>query len=287
MNDIEKLKRLLKSGEPLICMLAPSFVADFDYPDIIWKIRKLGFDKVTELTFGAKMTNIYSHKTIRENPQITWISSPCPTIVQMIKVKYPHLLKNIIPVHSPMGCMGKICRKFYPKHKNVFVGPCITKKIEAMELDEVDLAITFLELKSLLEEKNLDMVKVPKKFKTFDKFYNDYTKIYPLAGGMASTLHSKKILKESEILIVDGINEIEKIFKEFKDGRYKNYRFLDILACKGGCIGGPGMAIPRSIKERQKRVIKYRNYARALERDLGRRGKIVHVEDIDFTRVFI
>jgi len=39
----------------------------------------------------------------------------------------------------------------------------------------------------------------------FDKFYNDYTKVYPLSGAVAQTMHAKDILKEDQILIVDGI----------------------------------------------------------------------------------
>lgn len=284
MSDIKKLEKLLRSKTPLVCMLAPSFIADFDYPEIVWQLKKLGFDQVVELTFGAKMTNIYSHKLIREDKSKTWIASPCPTIVQLIRNKYPHLKENLLSVHSPLGCMGLICKKFYPRHKYVFVGPCLTKKIEIKDLPEVELAITFREIEGILKKKGID--KVRKRKLTFDKFYNDYTKIFPLAGGMADTLHYKKILKKSQILIEDGIDEITKIFDRFKDGKYKNYIFFDCLACSGGCIGGPGMTTSRSVAKKRERVIKYRDFARKYERDLGRRGKIIHVDDIDFTRTF-
>jgi iron only hydrogenase large subunit-like protein len=284
MSDTEKLEKLLKGKTPLVCMLAPSFVADFDYPEIVFQLKELGFDKVVELTFGAKMTNIYCHKTIKNDKSKTWIASPCPTLVQLIRNKYPHLKENLVPAHSPMGCMALICEKFYPKHKYVFVGPCLTKKVEAKELPLVELAITFRELEEIFKEKGIDEVRERKL--TFDKFYNDYTKIYPLAGGLASTLHYKRILKKKQILIEDGIDDITKILDKFKDGKYKHYVFFDCLACKGGCIGGPGMTTSRSVEEKKKRVIEYRDFARSSERDLGRRGKIVHVEEIDFTRKF-
>ena len=284
MSDIAELEKLLKGKTPVVCMLAPSFVADFDYPEIVWQLKTLGFNKVTELTFGAKMTNICYHKIIKKDKSKTWIASPCPTTVQLIRNKYPHLKGNLLPVHSPMGAMGLICKKFYPKHKYVFVGPCLTKKVEAKELPEVKLAITFRELEEIFNKKGIDKVRERKL--TFDKFYNDYTKIYPLAGGLAGTLHYKRILKKKQILTEDGIDEIIKVLDSFKDGKYKHYVFFDCLACKGGCIGGPGMTTSRSVEEKRKRVIKYRDFARRYERDLGRRGKIVHVEDIDFSRKF-
>lgn len=284
MTDTKKLERLLKGKTPLVCMLAPSFIADFDYPEIVWQLKKLGFDKVVELTFGAKMVNVYYHKIIKEDRSKTWIASPCPTLVEFVRNKYPHLLKNLMPVQSPMGSMGLICKKFYPKHKYVFVGPCLTKKVEAKEHPEVELAITYRELEEIFKGKGIDKARERKK--TFDKFYNDYTKIYPLAGGLSDTLHYKRILKRSLIIVEDGIKDVAKILDKFKDGKYKKYVFFDCLACKGGCIGGPGMTKSRTVAEKKKRVIKYRNFARNCEKDLGRRGKIVHVEEIDFSRKF-
>jgi iron only hydrogenase large subunit-like protein len=69
-----------------------------------------------------------------------------------------------------------------------------------------------------------------------------------------------------------------------KGPKYNNYLFLDFLSCKGGCIGGPGMDATRTIDEKTERILKYIEFARRDEKDLGRRGKIIHVDDIDFSR---
>jgi iron only hydrogenase large subunit-like protein len=159
----------------------------------------------------------------------------------------------------------------------------LTKKIEALELDNVELVLTFKELQEVFDAKKIG--KPRKRKKTFDKFYNDYTKIYPLVGGLSDTLHYRHILKKREILVEDGIDAVTKILDGFKDGKYKQYRFLDLLSCRG-CIAGPGMANNYTHEERRDRVIKYRDFARRYEKDLGRRGKIIHVEDIDFSRKF-
>lgn len=270
-----------------VCMLAPSFVADWEYPNIVYRLRTLGFDEVVELTFGAKMTNINYYELLKERNDRTWISSPCPTLVNLIRTKYPHLIPNLVPVHSPMGSMGLICRKYFPNHKIVFVGPCITKKLEAKELGYIDEAYTFKEIEEMFKEKNIpEKIEDGKYCKTFDKFYNDYTKIYPLSGGLSSTLHHENILKKNEILVVDGLNNIIKILDGFKDGYYMKYKFLDLLSCEGGCINGPGMVGTYPVKERINRVKKYKEYASRYEQDLGRTGRKAHVEDIDFKRSF-
>jgi iron only hydrogenase large subunit-like protein len=268
-------------------MLAPSFVADYEYPQVVYRLRALGFDEVVELTFGAKMTNLTYYSILKQEIDRTWIASPCPTLVNLIRNKYPDLVRNLVPVHSPMGSMSLICKKFYPNYKQIFVGPCVTKKLEAQELGGIASAITFKELDTLFNEYQIPKEITDRRYmKTFDKFYNDYTKIYPLSGGLSSTLHHEHILKKKEILVKEGMENIVKILNGFKDGWYKNYKFLDILTCEKGCIGGPGMAEHYPLSKRKKRVLKYRDYARRYEKDLGRTGKKIHAEGISFERKF-
>ncbi len=282
----------LNKNEKYICLLAPSFITQYEYPDIVYRLRKLGFDKVMEITFGAKMTNLTYYTVLKESiekkEKKTWIASPCPTIVNFIKVKYPHLIPNLIPVHSPVGCMSLICKKFFPEYKIVFVGPCFTKKLEAQEIGTVDHVLTFMELEELFTKKNIPKKIVEGKYCiSFDKFYNDYTKIYPVSGGLSDTLNYTKILKKNEILVMEGLNDLMKVFDGFKDGMYKNYKFLDVLNCKGGCINGPGMFNKLTINERRKRVFKYRDYARRYEKDLGKTGLKIDAEGINFKREIV
>jgi iron only hydrogenase large subunit-like protein len=273
--------------EKYVCMLAPSFVSMYEYPQIVYRLRALGFDKVVEVTFGAKMTNINYYEILKEEADTTWIASPCPTLVNMIRGKYPHLVKNLVPVHSPMGCMALVCKKFFPGYKIVFIGPCITKKMEAQELGTVDEVLTFTELNELFKKHSIpESIENPKYQSTFDKLYNDYTKVYPLSGGLSSTLHNDKILKKKDILVADGMENLVKIFDGFKDGRYKHYKFLDVLSCEGGCVNGPCIDYQLPLKERIKRVKKYKEYATRYEKDLGRTGKKIDAEGIDFKRKF-
>lgn len=280
MNDIEKLNSIFAGDNKVVCLLAPSFPACFKYPDIVFKLKKIGFNAVLELTFGAKIVNQNYQKIIKEFPDRTWISSACPTLVALIRKRFSHLKRNLLPVLSPMGATMMIAKKFYPHHKIVFIGPCITKKIEAKEIG-IDLALTFKEIQPLVSKIKIDDNE--KKQITFDKFYNDYTKIYPIAGGLSKTIKLTKILKENEILVEDGIEKVVKILERFQNGFYKHYRFLDVLACPAGCIGGPGMCCEESIDERRKKILNYRNFSRRHERDLGRRGKMILVDDLDFS----
>ena len=184
-----------------------------------------------------------------------------------------------------MGSMALIVKKHFPDYKVVFIGPCITKKMEAAEIGMIDEVLTFKELDDLFVKKNIpEEIKESKYHITFDKLYNDYTKIYPLSGGLSSTLQYADILKKKDILVMEGMNNIIKVLDGFKDGYYKHYKFLDILTCEGGCINGPGIDYKYPVKERIKRVKKYKDYATRYERDLGRTGRKIDAEGIDFKR---
>lgn len=278
-SDIVRTLELIKDKTKIVAMLAPSFVVDFNYPDIVVKLKQLGFDKVCELTFGARIINRYYHRIIKEHPDQLFISSACPIVALMIKQHYPKYIDNLMPVVSPIGATARIMKKNYPKHKQVFIAPCPAKKEEA-KMYGVEATITYKELKQLLsyaEENNLFKEEKPKSH-LFDKFYADYTKIYPLSGGLSKTLHAKDILTAKDIIIVEGPIQLKQLFSK---GVPDNVRFLDILFCTGGCIGGPGVATTDPIKERHKKVEDYCKFAKT-EKIGTKRGLIKDTEGVLF-----
>lgn len=246
-KDVKELKFPLRGK--YVAMLAPSFIVEFSYPKIISRLKELGFDKVVELTFGAKMINRDYHKKIAKNKNLL-ISSACPGIVETVKSKFPNYKKNLVRVDSPMVATGKICKKFYPQHKIVFISPCNYKKIEASKSKYVDFVIDYAELENLFKKYK---IKGTRKKTHFDKFYNDYTKIYPLSGALGKTAHLKGIIEEKEIKNISGVAEFISFLK-YPD---KNIKFLDVLFCKGGCIGGPCIVSKLGLIERKKRLLKY------------------------------
>ncbi|MCK9595642.1 hypothetical protein M0R19_00445 [Candidatus Pacearchaeota archaeon] len=274
-KDVETLRFPLK--EKCVAMLAPSFVVDFSYPKIISQLKDLGFDKIVELTFGAKMINRDYHKILEESNKLV-ISSVCPGIVETIKAKFPNYKKNLILVDSPMIAMAKVCRKEYPNHKIVFIAPCNFKKIEAQSSDYVDYSIDYKELKEILKNNNLSEKKYPKEEIFFDKFYNDYTKVYPLSGGLSKTAGVKKILKPDETKIIDGMAEVIK----FLENPEKKIKFLDVTFCKGGCIGGPAVNSKLPMILRKKKVIHYMKLAEKEKIPENRKGIIKMASGISF-----
>ena len=250
-NNVKKIFSELDKKVKMVAMLAPSFIIQFKHPEIISQLKKLGFDKVVELTFGAKLVNREYQKKLKNNKELV-IASPCPGVIEVVKRNYPKYVKNLAKIDSPMIATAKICKREFPKHKRVFISPCDYKKMEVDKSKFVDYVIDYVQLEELFKARK---IKGSRKKVNFDKFYNDYTKIYPLSGGLAQTAHLKGVIDKDEIKSVDGIKKIMK----FLDKPDPKIRFLDALYCRGGCVGGPYTTKKIGIRKKRKKVIAYRN----------------------------
>jgi iron only hydrogenase large subunit-like protein len=199
--------------------------------------------------------------------------------VELIRNRYPELKKFLLPFDSPMAAMAKIIRKNYPSHRIVFLAPCPSKKAEARAMNPriIDASVTFSEMKVIVGSERPSMRRGPH---LFDSFYNDYTKVYPLSGGLSGTLHSKDILLEREMVACDGCTDIVRLFSSHPDKV-----FYDILFCSGGCIGGPGVSSKMPLYLRKKSIMGYTKVA-AKESMRGAQGLDRYVEGLNFDRKF-
>jgi iron only hydrogenase large subunit-like protein len=208
------------------------------------------------------------------------ISTVCPGIVEVVKKEFPQYEKNLIKVDSPMIATAKICKKFYPKHKVVFISPCNFKKVEAQESKFVDYTLDYTQLQQLFEKYNIRKPLLFYKQECFDGFYNDYTKIYPLAGGLSKTAHLKNIIKPGQEKVIDGIKEVREFLKDPKS----EIKFLDVNFCKGGCIGGPCTNQAISIEKKKRLLLRYLNKAKKEKMPKGREGLINKAKGISFKK---
>lgn len=258
MTDGEQLKILLEKKEHLVAMVAPSFPIMYGCPEIITKLKALGFEHVVEVTAGAKKTNEEVAKLLKENPTSRFITSPCASFVRYVRTKHPEFLKYLtFQADSPMVATAKIVHETYPNYKPVFIGPCVVKKLEANEdYPELNmLVLTYKELEQILNEKGLSTLSA-NPHDTFD-ITDGPTRIYPFDGGLTESSGIRSILRDDEIRIVSGYKNCEAILKEFAEN--EKIRFVDVLFCEGGCINGPGVTSPLSIEDRKKKVLEYVN----------------------------
>lgn len=253
MNESQQLIEALKAKKPLAAMLAPSFPIAFEYPEIITKLRNLGFNKVVEVSLGARETNKQLLQLMATNPKARFITSPCPSLVRLIRTRMPEYKKFLTPnVDSPMIATAKIVLKHWPNHQPVFIGPCIVKKLEAKEdVPELNiLVITYVELKKIFEQ-----FKISEPAESHDQFdiaAPGMTRTYALDGGLSHSAGLTSQVEKGAVKIVSGWANCQQAIKDFaKDEKTK---LLDILFCEGGCINGPGINSTLNLEERKKKI---------------------------------
>jgi iron only hydrogenase large subunit-like protein len=269
--EIKELLNLIKKKSKMVAMLAPSFVIDFPYPEIIGMLKRLGFKYVVEVSRGAVETNKQLLALMKLHPDKRYITSPCSSIVRLIKNKYPELVQFLARTDSPMSATAKIVAKNYPDYKKVYIGPCFAKKLEAKEdYPKLDiLVLIYKELKKIFEIKKISAKKadlprrvkagLPRRVKagktaSFD-IVGGVTRLYPISGGLAQSSGITKKFTDTEYDVISGPALVEKTLKEFPTR--VELKVLDILFCDGGCISGAGIISKESIEEKRKKVTGY------------------------------
>ncbi|HEX8923828.1 MAG TPA: [Fe-Fe] hydrogenase large subunit C-terminal domain-containing protein, partial [Patescibacteria group bacterium] len=252
----ETLLELLKSGEPMVAMVAPSFPIVFDPEKITGELKLAGFQEVVEVTAGAKRTNEMLLTALKENEKARFITGPCPSMVRMIRTKYPQALDYLaMQIDSPMAATARIVMDKFPGKKPVFIGPCLAKRFEAAE-DHPELnilCVTYKDVQQIFKELGIEEGMVVKKV-PFD-IEEESTRLYPFSGGLAQSSGVKEILSDDQIEVVSGWKNGEAALERFLGSN--QVRLLDILFCEGGCVNGPGIASTLTIDERRKKVTDY------------------------------
>ena len=151
-SEIYQLIKSMKTGKRHLAIVAPSFISQFGpvvTPEQIFEgIRLLGFDDVMEVALGADIEAIkeakeYLHEVPEHKPYMG--TSCCPSWSMMVKKMFPEEDKNISSSATPMIATGKLIKRKDLDAKVTFIGPCISKKLEALEedvKDYVDFVIT-------------------------------------------------------------------------------------------------------------------------------------------------
>ena len=258
MDEKKQLIELINSKAKMVAMVAPSFPINFQYPQIITMLRKLGFAYVVEVSVGAKKTNEAVIAALQSDPNARYITSPCPSFVRLVRAKYPQLEKYLaLSVDSPMIATTRIVKEQYPEHRPVFIGPCIAKKLEASQ-DYPDLNILVLNYQEIADIfKQFSITDAENKPNEVFDLAEKSTRIYPTDGGLSITAEVDKILSPEEFKIASGWKNCETTLLEFENN--PKLRFVDILFCDEGCINGPATNKELTIEQRKQKIREYAN----------------------------
>lgn len=246
-SDLEKVKNLLISGKDVYVSLAPSWRSIFENSaqKMIAILKKLGFKDVSETAIGAQEVSIQAAKLLNETESGLWISSACPVIVEYIRLYRSEFSKNITPIGSPAKTHAKLLKNLYGDDiAVVFIGPCIGKKNEADENDNlIDASLTFEELKIWIADKIGDISQIKKEsYYEFVPYSAHEGTLYPINGGMNQTIQKVGVKPNVQLMEICGIPAFEKALENLDAEKLSAPIFVEALACESGCITGPCIA---------------------------------------------
>ena len=235
VDETEKVKVFLQSGDPVIVSLAPSFIANYDGVAIgamRKALKQLGFYDVEETAIGATIVKNEYERMLREDERDVIISSCCHSINLLIQKHYPQALQYLADVMSPMQAHCMDIKKRYPNAKTVFIGPCVAKKDEAEHYEGiVDAVLTFEDLTKWLEAEQI----VPEY--EVDNEDCSRARFFPTTGGVLKTMAQ---VSDYTYLALDGVENCIAALKDIISGNIRKC-FVEMSACTGSCLGGPVM----------------------------------------------
>lgn len=236
VDETEKVKVLLQSGDPVFVSLAPSFVANYEglgIESMREALKKLGFFDVEETAVGATIVKKEYESMLAEGTRDVLISSCCHSVNLLIQKYFPDVLPYLADVLSPMQAHCKDIKRRYPNAKTVFVGPCVAKKDEAQYYEGiVDAVLTFDELTAWLKAEGVEPENKP------DSGDEGLARFFPTTGGILKTFTEASA--NYSYMAIDGTENCIAALKDIESGKIHNC-FIEMSACVGSCVGGPVM----------------------------------------------
>ena len=181
----------------------------------------------------------------------------------MVEKLFPDQFDYISDSASPMVETAKYIMKKDPEAKIAFIGPCISKKLEALRddvKDYVHFVITFEELMGMFVGKGIELSEID-----ISKEIQDASALgrgYAIAGGVAEAVkRTAAVIEPSREINIEGastLHDCVKLMRLAKAGKKKGY-LLEGMACPGGCIAGPGTLA--SFNRVRKAVTEFKNQA--------------------------
>lgn len=240
LNEEKEVMALLRSGQEVAALVAPSFPAefgDFDDPhELVGILKAIGFKYVCEVAFGADLVAREFSEIFSDEDHPAVISSDCPAVVFYVRQYHPGLVPALAGIASPMVAMNRVVKKKYGSQvRTVFIGPCISKKSES---NEIDYVLTFQELRHLMKVRSIKPGQVQPS--EFDPPLAGRGLIFPVKRGMLQTINIPEDLFDGNVLVAEGKVNFPAAIDEFEKGAIAD-QHLELLCCEG-CLMGPGMS---------------------------------------------
>jgi iron only hydrogenase large subunit-like protein len=251
-----------------VALPAPSLYGQFnnleDINIVLSALKKIGFDDVYEVSGAAELVSEVSRKYVKEHEE-KWplISTACPSVVRLIRVRFPNLIEHLLPIQPPVDVAATLARKMAIDNTGlasdeigiIFISPC-PAKVSAVK---TPLGIAKSDVDGVLAIKDV----YPKLINGMKEVVeNDCIENLAISGKIGISWggtggEAGGLLSES-YLAADGIENVIRVLEDLEDQKFTKLEFIELNACSGGCVGGVlTVENPYLAKVKLKRLRKY------------------------------
>jgi len=258
------LDAILKSGTYTIALPAPSLYSQFNNLEntetVLNALLSMGFDDVYDVGAAAEIISSAT-RALLEDKSIPHpiISSACPTIVRLIRIRFPQLIENLAQLLPPVELAARLAKERaheekgipYEDIKTVFLSPCPAKVTASI----MPLATHHSEIDEVVAIRDVypPMLSVMK-----EEDSTDLSHIGRMGMGWGTSGGEASATLNDHYLAVDGIENCIKVLEGLEDERFPNLDFVEMNACPGGCVGGVLMVEnPYIAKVKLKQIKRY------------------------------
>lgn len=248
-----------------IVLPAPALYGQFNNLDdidiVLSGLNAMGFDEVFEVSRAAELVSEATRKLLMD-PEVKkpLISSACPAIVRLIRVRFPDLCDHVLPLSAPMELAAHMAKTEAAARTGydikdigcIFITPCPAKVTDitvpiGKELSWVNCAVSMSEVfpKLVAKMERLETVEL-------------LSQSGVIGVSWAGTGGESAALLNEKYLAADGIENCIRVLEELEDSRIGEIDFIELSACPGGCVGGVlTVENPYVAKARLQRLRKY------------------------------
>lgn len=236
----------LEEFQYTIALVAPAFLGQFSKTEdcnlILTSLLYLGFDDVYEVARGAQEISAATRELLKTGElMLPAISSACPAVSRLIAVRFPNLIHHIIPLRSPMELSAEAARReavektgLKPEEIGVFfISPCAAKATAVKD----GVTVKQTHVSGVIAMKDV-YLRLAQRISSIQEVKHlsragSLGTLWATSGGEAAATGTARWIS------VDGIDNVIQVLEDMEDDKLTDIEYVEVLACPGGCVGGP------------------------------------------------
>ena len=228
-----------------IVLPAPSlyaqFPAEISLEDIWQGLHNLGFDEIFDVSLASEYIACEIETYIKKytGGRKPLISATCPAVLRLIQVKFPELIKQVVPVLAPAEAAAIYVKREAAARQKLaseqigvwFISPCPSKETnirQSVDVQHTELTGSF----SLSEIYGLLLKNLGGTHELNVRTGSSYGLGWGAYGG---ELASAGITNG---LAVHGVSNVYDLLEQISMNKMPHLDYVECSACKGGCLGG-------------------------------------------------